>query len=448
MIKKTSVYICQQCSFQSTKWFGKCPDCGSWNSSVETAVMERKGTKNKKGELAPKSTKTTRLSSVSSKKTKRISTKITELDRVLGGGLVGGQVVLIAGDPGIGKSTLLLQVSDQLIDRRKNEVILYASGEESVNQIKTRADRLNIKNDKVYLAESADVDEIIDHCLQMKVLPKALIVDSIQTVVTNDLSGMAGSVGQVRECAYRLVRFAKENQITIFIVGHVTKQGSVAGPSVLMHIVDTVLWFEGDKLLNLRILRAVKNRFGPTDEVGIFSMGDKGLISMDSPEKIFLSDSREEVPGCVVASVIEGTRPILVEIQSLLVPNKSGFAKRVAQGVDPKKIELLIAVLQRRCGLSLYDWDCFVNVAGGISLRGDPSIDLAICLSIASSYFDRPISSGSVAIGEVGLLGDIRKVRFQEKREKEAKRLGYKNVITSGSGVNLRKIINKILKGK
>ena len=445
-MRTRSQFVCQQCSYESLRWFGKCPECGSWNSAVESLVSTGKrrdlpaGKAGVKGERK-ESVKLVSLASIATKSTSRISTKINELDRVLGGGLVPGQVVLIAGEPGIGKSTLLLQVADKL------GKVLYASGEESVSQIKIRADRLGIKKSEIQLLEETDVDSILNtiSTLQGENF-KGVIIDSIQTMATSDLSGMAGSVGQVRECAYRLVRFAKENNIPVFIVGHVTKEGTVAGPSVLMHIVDTVLWFEGDKSLNMRLLRAVKNRFGPTDEVGIFVMEDKGLISVDDPEKLFLAGEKKATSGSVITSIMEGTRPILVEVQSLVVPNKFAYPKRVAQGIDPRKLELLIAVLQRRCGLPLYEQDCFVNIAGGISVRNDPSPDLAICLSIASAFFDKPLKSGSIAIGEVGLLGDIRKVPMYEKRIKESKRLGYRNIISNNEIKYLREGIRKYLR--
>jgi DNA repair protein RadA/Sms len=384
----------------------------------------------------------TSLSSVTRKKTSRMSSKISELDRVLGGGLVSGQVVLIAGEPGIGKSTILLQLAEKL------GKALYATGEESITQIKIRADRLGVKKKTIHVLEETDIDTIIDAAETSNLKAKrsnALIIDSIQTMTTSDLSGMAGSVGQVRECAYRLVKFAKATNTPVFIVGHVTKGGTIAGPSVLMHIVDTVLWFEGEKSLTLRVLRAVKNRFGPTDEVGIFSMEDRGLKSVTSPEKAFLTKSKKEVPGYIVTSILEGTRPILTEIQCLIVPTKLAFPRRIAQGIDSKRLELLLAVLQRRCGLPLYEYDCFVNVAGGISIKNDPSVDLAVCLAIASAFYDKPIKRNTMAIGEVGLLGDIRGVVAQKKRVKEARRIGYTKVITSKDVKYLREAIKKFL---
>lgn len=438
MSKNSSSYICQQCSYESYRWFGKCPNCGEWNSAVETAVTP-KG-KSYAARSGIQKANAVSLASITSKQTARTSIKISELDRVLGGGLVNGQVVLIAGEPGIGKSTLLIQAANNLSSKTK---VIYASGEESANQIKIRADRLGIKSKNIDLLESTDIDSIIDSTPSDASL---LIIDSIQTMQTSDLSGMAGSVGQVRECAYRLVRFAKSNNIPVFIVGHVTKQGSVAGPSVLMHIVDTVLWFEGDKSQTFRFLRSVKNRFGSTDEVGVFSMEEKGLDPIGNPEKIFLAESKDGVTGTVVASVMQGSRPLLVEIQSLVVPTKLAIPRRVAQGIDPKRFELLLAVLTRRAHLPIYDYDAFVNVAGGISIKGDPSADLAICLSVASAFLDKPLVKGSVAVGEVGLLGDIRKVVAEEKRVKEAKRLGYKNIVSSKSVKYVKSAISRFVR--
>ncbi len=452
MPKTRSSFVCQQCGFESLRWFGKCPECGTWNSAVETVVSDEKTKKlkNLKTNSQPIS-----LTSISSKSTARISTKISELDRVLGGGIVPGQVILIAGEPGIGKSTLLLQLANELSDVSGERSVLYISGEESTSQIAIRGQRLGISKKTIQLLEETDIDSAINTIssfkgptpsgLSLRVEDlQAVVVDSIQTMATSDLSGMAGSVGQVRECAFRLVRLAKENNVPVFIVGHITKEGTVAGPAVLMHIVDTVLWFEGDKSLTLRLLRAVKNRFGPTDEVGIFSMEDKGLVPLDSPEKVFLSSERKNITGSATASVLQGSRPLLVEIQSLVVPTKMPYPKRVGQGIDSKRLELLIAVLIRRCGLPLYEQDVFVNVAGGITLKNDPSVDLATTLSIASAYFDKPLKQHAIAIGEIGLLGDIREVVAQGKRLGEAKRLGYKVSITNEQFLYLNKAIKDL----
>jgi len=435
-----SKFACQQCGYESVGFLGKCPECGSWNSLIETIEQSTKyrvRSKNNKSvnQLASKPIK---LSDIKASKTARISTKIPELDRVLGGGLVSGQVVLIAGEPGIGKSTILLEVSEKLGN------VLYVCGEESASQVKVRAERLSIKKTGISLLEDTNVDNVVE-VVSSEANLSGVIVDSIQTMYTPDLSGMAGSVGQVRECAARLLRVCKEKEIPLFLVGHVTKEGTVAGPAVLAHIVDTVLWFEGDKTLTLRLLRAVKNRFGPTDEVGIFEMQDKGLISVTDTEKLFLEKSKKQVPGSVVTSILQGTRPILVEIQALVVPTKMAFAKRVAQGIDSRRLELLLAVLIRRCGLPLYDFDVFVNCAGGMKIT-EPGADLAIILAIASAYFDKPISNKTIALGEVGLLGEIREVMAQEKRMKEARRLGFTQVISSKEDRFVGEVIKKLLK--
>lgn len=443
MAKVHSSYVCQQCGYASSKWYGKCPECESWGSLVETIVSTKaKGSKFKATSETKEGLKPVSIASISSRKTSRASTKIPEFDRVLGGGVVSGQVSLIAGEPGIGKSTILLQLAEKIGN------VLYISGEESVNQIALRGKRLGIKKKTVLVVEDTDIDRIIS--LTFRYLSSgqplnAVVIDSIQTMSTTDLSGMAGSVGQVRECAYRLVRLAKSTSVAVFIVGHITKVGAVAGPAVLSHLVDTLLWFEGDKSLTLRLLRAVKNRFGPTDEVGIFTMEDKGLVSISNPEKIFLSGGRRAVAGNVASSIMQGLRPILIEVQSLVISSKLAFPKRVAQGIDAKRLELLIAVLVRRCGLPLYEHDCFVNIAGGISAK-DPSVDLATCLSLASTFFDKPIEKKSIAIGEVGLLGEIREVSGQDRRIKEARRLGYSNIISSKTSKYLNQVIKRFVK--
>lgn len=439
MAKQRSQYVCQQCGYAQVGWAGKCPECNSWGSLVETTITSSEPTSS----LSPSRTLTPQsLNAIELKKTHRTSSKITELDRVLGGGMVPGQVILIAGEPGIGKSTLLLQLSNNIAS--DNE-FLYVSGEESVYQIKLRADRLKIANDKVKLLEETDIDAIISTIEKEKTALGGVVVDSIQTMQTTHLSGMAGSVGQVRECAYRLVRTAKQTSVPIFIVGHVTKEGTVGGPSVLKHIVDTVLWFEGDKTLSTRMLRAVKNRFGPTDETGIFTMEERGLVSLDSPESFFLNQSKKPVPGDSVASILQGTRPLLIEVQALVVPTKLPIPRRVAQGIDPKRLELLLAVLTRRCGIPIYEHDVFVNVTGGINAK-DPSSDLSVCLAIASSFYEKSLPSNSVAIGEIDLLGDIRQVVAQEKRVKEAKRLGYTISLTHQKYSSLRECISKTLR--
>jgi DNA repair protein RadA/Sms len=410
-------------------WAGKCPSCDTWGSLVET-VIETSSKKAGRSERSVPKAKSILLGSIPGRKVPRLTTKIPELDRVLGGGLVPGQVVLLAGEPGIGKSTLLLQLADKI------GKVLYVSGEESGSQVKIRADRLGIKKSDIEFLEETNVEAIAEAISGQK----TVIIDSIQTMTTDDLTGLAGSVGQVRESASRLLRQAKSQNIPLFLVGHVTKEGTVAGPAVLAHIVDTVLWFEGDKTTTLRVLRAVKNRFGPTDEVGVFEMEDKGLTSITNAEKIFLTSSKKQIPGSVVSSIMQGTRPILVEVQSLIVSSKLVIPRRIAQGIDSRRLELLLAILIRRCGLPLYEYDVFVNIAGGIKVTETAS-DLAICLSIASAFFDKAVTKNTMAIGEVGLLGEIREVVAQDKRIKEAKRLGFTNFVSSKESGYLNQII-------
>lgn len=441
-LKSNSVFVCQQCGNEYSKWMGKCTACNSWNSLVETAQFTKKSKTGKKSitSITGNKTETVKLTDIKASQMQRTSTKISELDRALGGGLVNGQVVLLAGEPGIGKSTMLLQLADNL------DKVMYVSGEESASQVGIRAQRLGIKNKNIDFLESTDVDAIIDQLNAVPLTLNAIIVDSIQTMSTTDLTGLAGSVGQVRECAFRLLKYAKSQNVPLILVGHVTKEGTVAGPAVLAHIVDTVLWFEGDKKSNLRLLRSVKNRFGSTDEVGIFSMEDKGLISLDNPEKLFLGeDNNVGVAGSVVSVLMEGSRSILVEIQSLVVPTKMAFPRRVAQGIDSKRLEMLLAVLFRRANVPMYDMDVFVNVAGGIKAN-DPSMDLTICLSVASSFYEKPLPKKFIAVGEVGLSGEIRKVGMQEKRIKDAKRLGFSDVADSTSFKYLSQVIKSYLK--
>lgn len=435
MAKVHSQYVCQQCGYSQVGWAGKCPNCGTWGSLIETFIETKKASK--LGSSEGQTKKITKLSSITLKNIQRISTKISELDRVLGGGMVPGQVILLAGEPGIGKSTLLLQLADSLGN------FIYVSGEESAQQIKIRAKRLKIKKD-VSLIEETGLENVLKTVKQAE-KPKGLIIDSIQTMQTENLSGLAGSVGQVRECSFRYLQYAKENGVPVFLVGHVTKEGTVAGPAVLAHIVDTILWFEGDKATPLRLLRAVKNRFGPTDEVGIFEMQEEGLIPLLNAEKIFLSKAKKQIAGSVVSSIMQGSRPILVEIESLVVPTKMAFPKKIAQGIDSRRLELLLAVLIRRCGLPLYEYDCFVNVAGGIKVV-EPASDLAVCLSIASAFLDKPIAKGAIAIGEIGLSGEIREVVAQEKRVKEAKRQGFNLSITNKEVKYLNEAVRKYLK--
>ena len=397
---------------------------------VETTFTE---TRNSKHQILNKS-QILNLKDIKTGEGKRMKTGEMELDSVLGGGLVAGMVVLVAGEPGIGKSTLLTQVAMNL------KQVLYVCGEESASQVALRVRRMGKKGD-LALLESNNVDEIVAKIEETK--PGLAIIDSIQTLTTEDLTGVAGSVGQVRECAQRLALSSKRSGIPLFMVGHVTKEGTIAGPRVLEHIVDTVLWFEGERSQALRLIRAVKNRFGPTDEVGVFEMTEKGLVGIDNPSKLLLAERVKDVPGSVIGVVLEGTRPLLVEIQALTTPSQLAIPRRVATGIDFARLQMLVAVLSRRAGLSLGDIDIFVNVTGGIRLA-DRGIDLAICLAIASSFLNKTIGADIAAVGEVGLLGEVRKVGGLDRRIKEAKKLGYR-VASAESGKSVSAAIKKLL---
>lgn len=423
MAKHSSVYVCQQCGYQSPTLLGKCPECGSWNSLVEQLVGNTSGKGLKTGKSIPKIIK---LVDIERSIYDKISTKIDEFDRVLGGGVVLGSVVLVAGDPGIGKSTLLSHLAINIPDT------LYVAGEESPQQIRLRIERIDRKADLSFIAET-DVDSIIAGIESQK--PKLVIVDSIQTLETADLTAAAGSVSQVRECSHRLQKTAKKLHIPIFIVGHVTKEGTVAGPKTLEHLVDVVLSLEGDSNNNYRILRSNKNRFGPVDEVGIFEMDESGLKEVRNPSEVFLEE-RVEAPGSTITVLLTGLRPILVEIQALVTKTGSPIARRVGTGIDNNRLQLLTAVLQKRLNLNLWDQDIFVNVAGGIKVT-EPAADLAICAAIISSFKDKTLAKKAVFIGEVGLLGEVRRVRGLEKRIKEAKKLGFEKVYSADNLKNL-----------
>lgn len=407
-----------------------------------------------KSKIGGNSTNPIRISEVKKEDyQKRVSTGIGELDRVLGGGIVNGMVTLVAGEPGIGKSTLLLQLADKVGNRDwalgtrggKKSSVLYIAGEESASQIANRAARLGIKGGNIVVLEETDVDAVLGQIGQIGPIG-LIIVDSIQTMTTGDLTGSAGAVGQVRECTQRLAGFAKKTGIPVFIVGHVTKEGAIAGPRVLEHIVDTVIWFEGERSGQLRMIKAVKNRFGATDEVGVFAMEGKGLIEVINPSKFFLGESGK-VPGSAVTAVLEGTRPMLVEIQALVVQTKLAFPKRSGVGVDPRRLEIIIAVLTRKVGLPLWDYDIFVNVTGGIRVT-EPAADLAIALAVASAFHNKPLLPHSVAIGEVGLLGEIREVPGREKRGKEAKRIGFAGTITNKEARTVAEAIKRYISSK
>jgi len=447
MSKENTIYTCNVCGYQSNKWLGKCPDCNTW-ASLEEEVMV-KGVSNHKSfttKIPP-----AKLSEIKSISEIRISTGITELDRTLGGGIVLGSVTLIGGDPGIGKSTILMQASKEL---SKKGIVLYISGEESAEQIKLRAERMNIYSDNIYLVCETEIDEIENYIRDIK--PSFIIADSIQTMHDPNLNSANGTVSQVRSCCSTLTKIAKTKNIPVFIVGHITKDGTIAGPKVLEHMVDTVLYFEGDRQYNYRILRCVKNRFGSTDEIGIFEMNETGLLEISNPSAIFLEERSIGSGSCIVP-VMEGTRPILVEVQALVAPSHLPNPRRMASGIDINRMLMIIAVLEKRVKISLVGKDVWVNIAGGIKIN-EPSADLAIAAAITSSLIDTPITPNTVVVGEIGLSGEIRRVSQLEKRINEASRLGFDKAVIPNQNItkdtlavnkvsNLRNAIDNILAG-
>jgi DNA repair protein RadA/Sms len=422
MSKIKTFFQCQTCGYTSPKWLGKCPDCGAWNSLVE----EKKETVTRRSSLVTHLGKSEPqpLSSVTGQYGQRTSTGMKELDRVLGGGVVAGSVILVGGDPGIGKSTLILQALSGL--SRKYGKVLYVSGEESPEQIKIRAERLSINSEEIILLSETSLEAVVHTTSKLR--PKAMVVDSIQTVYTEELVSAPGSVSQVRDCAAKLMLFAKRSDIPVFLVGHVTKEGAIAGPRVLEHIVDTVLYFEGDRGHSYRILRAIKNRFGSTNEIGIFEMSDSGLLEVENPSELFLLERPLNVSGSTVVASIEGTRPLMVEIQSLVSQTNFGMPRRTTIGVDFNRVNLLVAVLEKRVGLHLGGTDIFVNVVGGLRLI-EPAVDLGIITTIASSLRDISIDPKIFVFGEVGLSGEIRAVTQAEARIKEASKIGFKRAV-------------------
>ncbi len=403
---------------------GKCPGCNNWNSFVEETSITGKQTRHTFSGITTAGSKPEKITSIVSKQEPRISTDLKELNRVLGGGIVPGSLVLIGGDPGIGKSTLLLQVSQQLA--KKQLPVLYISGEESTRQTKLRAERLGVSSDSLYVLAETNLLSITNHIEQLK--PSLVIIDSIQTIYREEVTSAPGSVSQVRECTSELMRIAKTSGIPILIVGHVTKEGAIAGPRLLEHMVDTVLYFEGERHHTYRILRGVKNRFGSTNEMGIFEMKEEGLREVLNPSEIFLEERSQGSAGSTVVASMEGTRPILVEIQALISPSSFGNPRRMATGIDHNRVSLLMAVLEKRVGLMLQNQDAYIKVAGGVKLD-EPAIDLATAISIASSFRDNPTKPDDIFIGEVGLTGEIRRVSRIEQRVQEAAKLGFKRVI-------------------
>ena len=417
---KASVFFCQCCGYESAKWMGQCPGCKEWNSFVEEVVDKKNLKSGGKQTSVLADAKILPLSAIETAQEKRISTKMKELDRVLGGGIVQGSLVLVGGDPGIGKSTLLLQVCKNLAEQGKQ--VLYISGEESLQQIKIRAERIGKFEDNLRLLCETNLDIIRGIIDREK--PEIVVIDSIQTMYNEEVGSAPGSVSQVRETTSTLMQIAKGMNISIFIVGHVTKEGVVAGPRVLEHMVDTVLYFEGDRHAAYRILRGVKNRFGSTNEIGVFEMQQSGLREVENPSEFMLSGRPEDANGSVVACSMEGTRPILVEVQALVCRSNFGIPRRTATGTDFNRVNLLMAVLEKRLGLKLADCDAYINIAGGIRMN-EPALDLGIVLALISSYKEKPIDEKTICFGEVGLSGEVRAVSMAEQRVQEARKLGF-----------------------
>lgn len=419
---KTSVFFCQECGYESAKWMGQCPGCRAWNSFVEEPVV--KGAKKTSVASLNTTEKPVTLDEIETSETDRISAGIQEFDRVLGGGIVPGSLVLVGGDPGIGKSTILLQVCRNLAALKIST--LYVSGEESLKQIKMRAARIgNFTSDVKFLCETS-LSQIEASILKEK--PRVAVIDSIQTMCNEEISSAPGSVSQVRESTSVLMQLAKKHGTMIFIVGHVTKEGTVAGPRVLEHMVDTVLYFEGDRHAAYRILRGVKNRFGSTNEIGVFEMRENGLAEVANPSEYMLSGKPENASGSVVACSMEGTRPILIEVQALVCRTSFGIPRRTSDGTDFNRVNLLLAVLEKRLNMPLSSCDAYINIAGGIRMN-EPAIDLAVVLAVISSYKDRPVDEKTIVFGEVGLSGEVRAVSMARQRVMEAKKLGFQRVI-------------------
>ena len=432
MAKAKTVFVCNECGYESAKWLGKCPACNSWNSFFEQKVEKtvEAGRIERKELNVPKA-----LNTYKGEEAFRTSTGFAELDRVLGGGLVKGSLILLGGEPGIGKSTLILQLCDKVQGEGK---VLYVSGEESAEQIKLRADRLNINNDDIMFLGETDV-EVVNQAI-IDINPKLVIIDSIQTMYSDELSAAAGSVSQVREITAQVMRICKSRAITTVIIGHVTKEGNIAGPRVLEHMVDTVLYLEGERYFSYRILRGVKNRFGSTNEIGMFEMRQEGMCEILNPSDVLISEREENPAGSAIVSSMEGTRPILIELQALTSKSVFGYPKRTANGIDFNRLALLIAVLEERAGLMLGSQDVYLNVVGGMKIS-EPALDLGIMCTVASSFKNMPIAKDTVIMGEVGLTGEVRRINYIEKRIKEAEKLGFKTCIIPESN-------KKVLKDK
>ncbi len=427
MAKSKTVFICQECGYESSGWLGKCPACMQWNTFVEERQnSDIKGASSSEGMVRPVS-----LDEIVIDSQERSLTGMKELDRVLGGGIVKGSLILVGGDPGIGKSTLLLQICNTI---KADLKVLYVSGEESVGQIKLRADRLNVRGSGLYIVSASCYETILALIASEK--PDIVIIDSIQTIYTDSITSAPGSVSQVREVTSALMKLAKGSGITVMIVGHVTKEGAIAGPRVLEHMVDTVLYFEGDRHMSFRILRAVKNRFGSTNEIGVFEMRDTGLEEISNPSEMMLSGRTENMPGSVVVSSLEGTRPMLIEIQSLICATNFGIPRRMTTGMDYNRLTMLMAVLEKRVGLQLYNFDAYLNVVGGIKLD-ETACDLGVAAAVVSSFKNIPVKSDCVLVGEIGLTGEVRAVSQIDKRISEVMRLGFRSIVIPEGNMKL-----------
>jgi DNA repair protein RadA/Sms len=436
MAKVKTKFVCQECGYETAKWFGKCPSCGEWNTLVEEIESKASDTKSQRGISKGKIEK---IQNITSSNKDRISTGSKEMDRVLGGGIIKSSLVLVGGDPGIGKSTLLLQVADHV--SKKNLKVLYVSGEESGEQIKLRSDRLGLGQGELYILSETNIDIIKDFV--EKEDPDLLILDSIQTIYSPEVVSAPGSVSQVREVTAMVMRMTKVRDMASFIVGHVTKSGAIAGPRVLEHMVDTVLYFEGERHFSYRILRSVKNRFGSTNEIGIFEMREQGLVEVENPSEVFLRGRPVDAYGTVVTAAMEGTRPVLIEIQALVTYSPAGFAKRITTGIDNNRAAMLLAVLEKKAGLALQSSDTFLNVTGGLQLK-EPAADLAILCALASSFKEIPIDFKTILLGEVGLTGEIRGVNSIEKRIIEAQKMGFKRAVIAEANLNATKDLKNI----
>ena len=431
MAKAKTVFVCSSCGYESTKWLGKCPACNEWNTFYEEKVTKEVDAFGKTAKA--KVTKPTQLNHVEGREEVRTKTGIEELDRVLGGGLVKGSLVLLGGEPGIGKSTLILQICDKIKGEGK---VLYVSGEESAEQIKLRADRLKINNDDILFLGETNIDNIASQIAEIN--PKLVIIDSIQTMYSEEITSSAGTVSQVREITARIMKICKEKAITTIIIGHVTKEGNIAGPRVLEHMVDTVLYLEGERYFSYRVLRSVKNRFGSTNEVGMFEMQGEGMVEIANPSSILISERQDNPSGSVIVASIEGTRPLLIELQALTTETICSLPRRTGNGLDYNRLTVLMAVLEKKAYLPLGRQDVYLNVVSGIKLI-EPAVDLGIILAVASSYKNIPIPKDLVAIGEVGLTGEIRAVNLIEKRLKEVEKLGFKQCIIPENNKKLLK---------